>query len=159
MPISSDSKLLSFSWLKTNEPVTAQSWTQEASSKRVQKIQPSQDPNPPLYPRTGNGGEDITRKWGAFHISVRTHSESVKSLSRVWLFSTPSSVHRILPARILEWGAIPFSRGSSPPRDRTQVSSITGRFFTIWGTRETHSRCHSHSRYLQSDNWCPLTLI
>ena len=42
-----------------------------------------------------------------------------------------SSVHRILQARILEWVAIPFSRGSSQPRDRTQVSCIAGRFFTI----------------------------
>ena len=43
-----------------------------------------------------------------------------------------SSVHGILQARILEWVAIPFSRGSSWPRDWTLVSSITGRFFTVW---------------------------
>jgi len=42
-----------------------------------------------------------------------------------------SSVRGILQARILEWGAIPFSRGSSQPRDETQVSFIAGRFFTI----------------------------
>ena len=47
------------------------------------------------------------------------------------------SVHGILQARILEWIAIPFSRGSSQPRDQTQVSHITGRFFTIWA-REAH---------------------
>ena len=41
-----------------------------------------------------------------------------------------SSVHGILQARILEWVAIPFSRGSSQPRDRTQVSCIAGEFFT-----------------------------
>ena len=43
------------------------------------------------------------------------------------------SVHWILQARILEWVAIPFSRGSSPPRDQTSVScgsNIAGRFFT-----------------------------
>ena len=45
------------------------------------------------------------------------------------------SVHGILQARILEWVAIPFSKGSSPPRDQTQVSGIAGRFFTIWATR------------------------
>ena len=39
-------------------------------------------------------------------------------------------VHGILQARILEWVAFPFSRGSSQPKDRTQVSHITGRFFT-----------------------------
>ena len=47
-----------------------------------------------------------------------------------------SSVHGILQASILEWVAIPFSRGSSQPRDRTVVSCITGRFFTIRATWE-----------------------
>ena len=37
----------------------------------------------------------------------------------------------ILQARILEWVAIPSSRGSSQPRDRTQVSHIAGGFFTV----------------------------
>ena len=46
-----------------------------------------------------------------------------------------SSVHWILQT-ILEWVAIPFSRGSSQPRDRTSVSWIAGRFFTNWATRE-----------------------
>ena len=41
-----------------------------------------------------------------------------------------SSVHGILHVRILEWVAMPSSRGSSQPRDRTQVSLIAGRFFT-----------------------------
>ena len=54
------------------------------------------------------------------------------------LFGTPlaislpgSSVHRILQTRILEWVAIPFSRGSSCPRDRTMVSHRAGRFFAL----------------------------
>ena len=52
-------------------------------------------------------------------------------------YSLPdSSVHEILQARILEWVAISFSRGSSRPRDRTQVSFIVGRFFTVGTTRE-----------------------
>ena len=47
-------------------------------------------------------------------------------------YSPPvSSVHGILQARILEWVAIPFSRGSSRHRDQTQVSPIAGGFFTI----------------------------
>ena len=62
----------------------------------------------------------------------------------VWLFETPwtiasarenSSVRWILKARILEWVAIPFSRGSFQPKDQTWVSCIAGRFFTIWATR------------------------
>ena len=39
-------------------------------------------------------------------------------------------VHGIPQARILEWGAIPFSSASSQPRDRTQVSRTAGGFFT-----------------------------
>ena len=46
------------------------------------------------------------------------------------------SVHGILQARILEWVIVPFSKGSSQPRDQTQVSHIAGRLFTIWATRE-----------------------
>ena len=46
------------------------------------------------------------------------------------------TVHGILQARILEWVAFPFSKGSSQPRDQTQVSCIAGRFFTNWATRE-----------------------
>ena len=46
-----------------------------------------------------------------------------------------SSVHGILQARILEWVAISFSRGSSLPRDLTQVSLIAGRRFNLWATR------------------------
>ena len=47
-----------------------------------------------------------------------------------------SSVHGILQARILEWVAISFSRGSSQPRDQTQVSRTAGRRFNLWATRE-----------------------
>ena len=45
-------------------------------------------------------------------------------------------VHGILQARILEWVAFPLSRGSSQPRNQTQVSHIAGGFFTSWATRE-----------------------
>ena len=47
-----------------------------------------------------------------------------------------SSVHGILQARILEWVAMPSSRGTSQLRDWTQVSQIAGGFFTIWATKE-----------------------
>ena len=47
-----------------------------------------------------------------------------------------SSVHGILQARILQWEAIPFSRGSSWPRDQIHVSCNAGGFFTIWATWE-----------------------
>ena len=48
---------------------------------------------------------------------------------------TDYTVHGILQARILEWGAFPFSRGSSQHRDWTQVSGIAGGFFTCWATQ------------------------
>ena len=52
-----------------------------------------------------------------------------------------SSAHGLLQVRILDWvaaaaAAIPFSRGSSQPRDQTRVSPIAGTFFTIWVIRE-----------------------
>ena len=47
-----------------------------------------------------------------------------------------SSVHGIFQAIVLEWIAISFSRGSSQPRDRTRVSRIVDRRFTVWATRE-----------------------
>ena len=47
-----------------------------------------------------------------------------------------SSVHGIFQARVLEWGAISFSRGSSQPRNLTRVSRIAGRRYTVWEPSE-----------------------
>ena len=64
-------------------------------------------------------------------------SRSVVSYSLPPCGSLPGSpVHRIFQARILEWVAISFSRGSSQPRDRIWVSHIVGRRFTVWATRK-----------------------
>ena len=67
----------------------------------------------------------------------------LKLLSPVWLFATLWTVAQqaplsmgILQERILEWVAMSASRGSSQPKDWTQVSHTTGRFFTIWATRD-----------------------
>ena len=75
-----------------------------------------------------------------------------------------SSIHGIFQARILEWVAIAFSRGSSQPRDWTQVSCITGRFFTYWATREALNlgmACHfskmCYMWFLPQNHFC-LTL-
>ena len=78
-------------------------------------------------------------------------SVSVKSLSHVQLCdpmdcSLPGfSLHGILQARVLGWVAISFSRGSSQPRDRTQVSHIPGRCFNLWATREQAHEVRSGS--------------
>ena len=72
----------------------------------------------------------------------KVKEKKVKWLSRVRLCdpvdcSLPgSSLHGILQARVLEWVAIAFSRGSSQPRDRTRVSCIAGKRFKLWATRE-----------------------
>ena len=58
-----------------------------------------------------------------------------------------SSVRGILQARVLEWVAISFSRGSSQFRDRTWVSHIANRCFTIWATREALTSLKA------GDNW------
>jgi len=47
-----------------------------------------------------------------------------------------SSVHEISQEKIMEWVSIPFSKGSSWPRDWTQISHPVGRFFSLWVTRE-----------------------
>ena len=74
-------------------------------------------------------------------------------------FSLPgSSVHGIFQARISEWVAISFSRGSSWPRDQTWVSCIAGRCFTIWTTREAHNlkappdKQRIHTQYFQQQH-------
>ena len=57
-------------------------------------------------------------------------------------YSLPSSsIHGILQARTLEWAAMSSSRGSSRPRDQTQVFLIAGGFLTSWATRETQRWC------------------
>ena len=57
-----------------------------------------------------------------------------------------TSVHGILQARILEWVAIPFSKGFSQSRDWTQVSCTAGRFFTNWVIRKAPNRDYSQIR-------------
>ena len=59
------------------------------------------------------------------------------------------TIHGILQASILEWVAFPFSRGSSQPRDQTQVSRIAGEFFTIWATREAQEYWNGSLSLLQ----------
>ena len=64
------------------------------------------------------------------------------------------SVHGFLQARILEWVAISYSRGSSWPRDQTQVSCIAGRLLTAWVTRWNIRGLHPKSK-----KKCPLSQV
>ena len=82
-----------------------------------------------------------------------------------------SSVHGILQARTLEWTAIPFTRGSSRPRNQTQVSCIASRFFTACATAGDQCSPPCHLRQLQpwgclcvlsahySPSYCPKYII
>ena len=80
--------------------------------------------------RSPGGGNEMA-KWSEVTQSCPTLCDPVDC-------SPPGcSVHGILQARILEWVAISFCRGSSQPRDRSRkVSHIAGRCFTLWATRE-----------------------
>ena len=99
--------------------------------------------------------------WGIF-VLCKLHLLNKSSLKVKVAQSCPAlcdtmdyTVHGILQARILEWIAFPFSRGSSQPRDRPQVSCIAGRFFTSWATGEAQVFLAS---YLFSHLSAPSTL-
>ena len=84
----------------------------------------------------------MTRPWRVFRKEVKWSevAQSCPILCDPMDCSPPgSSIHGIFQARVLEWVAISFSRGSSWPRGWTQVSHIAGRCFTIWATREALS--------------------
>ena len=70
------------------------------------------------------------------------------------------TVHGILQARLLEWVAFPFSRGSSQPRERTQVSHVAAGFLTSWATREVQTLKGSLQNYIpqrltKGQKWSP----
>ena len=81
-----------------------------------------------------------------FLLCKQNDKRQVLLVSRVRLcdpmdYSRPgSSVHGMLQARILEWLAIPFSRGSSWPRDWAPGACIAGRFYTVWATEKLERR-------------------
>ena len=102
-----------------------------------------------------SGGSDPKRKvTGSSHRKHMLNHTGQTCPQVVWFFTTPwTVVHGILQARILEWVAFPFSRGSSHPRDRTQVSHIAGRFFISWATREAQE--HWSGWPIPSPGDCP----
>ena len=59
------------------------------------------------------------------------------------------SVHGILQTRLMEWVAFPFSRGSSQPWNRTQISCIAGKVFTSWATKEAQEYWSGSLSFLQ----------
>ena len=69
-----------------------------------------------------------------------------------------SPVHGILQARILEWIAIPFSRGTFQPSDQTLVFCITGRFFTVWATGKSPKKKKKYEALAPEQGHEPWTL-
>ena len=74
--------------------------------------------------------------WAIREAHSYTYENESRSVMPDSLWPLDYTGHGILQARTLEWAAFPFSRGSSQPRDWTQVSCIAGGFFTSWATRE-----------------------
>ena len=80
---------------------------------------------------------ELWRPWASTCMNVCEVAQSCPTLCDPIDCSLPHSfVHGIFQARVLERVAISFSMGSSQPRDRTWVSRIVGRRFTIWATRQ-----------------------
>ena len=74
-------------------------------------------------------------------VCIVTQMSNCPTLCNPVNYSPPgSSVHGIHQARILKWEVMPFSRGSSQPRDQTLVSCIAGRFSIIWTTKDALHR-------------------
>ena len=92
-------------------------------------------------------GKSLILFWYMTVLIAQSCSDSLQPRE---LCSPPgSSVHATLQARMLEWLAMAFSRGSSQPRDRrTRVFCMAGHFLTVWAPREAlwgrHSVAHSN---------------
>ena len=85
------------------------------------------------------GGKESEGPWLLLLLGACLVAQSCPTLCDPMDCNPPgSSVHGILQSRILEWVVISFCRGSSQPKDQTQVSCIAGGFFTSWVTREAH---------------------
>ena len=83
--------------------------------------------------------------WSTLMKKVKMSESHSVVFNSLW---PPWSVDGILQARILEWVAVLFSRGSSKPRAQTHESCVAGGFFTSWATRETQWKKQVIGQYL-----------
>ena len=146
-------------WATTNEPVLCCCCcvaSVVSDSVRPHRRQPTRLPRPWDSPSKNTGVGCHCLLWNLCSrgqelqllkpLSSRTRAvqhEEAKVAQLCLTFSDPmncslpgSSVHGILQARLLEWVAVPFSRRSSQPRNKTGVSCIAGEFFTSGAIRE-----------------------
>ena len=89
-----------------------------------------------IKPKITNIGKDVEKRESSYTVGEWPRSVVSDSCNLMDCSLQRSSVHGIFQARVLEWVAISFSRGSSQPRDWTRVFLTVGRRFTIWATRE-----------------------
>ena len=107
-------------------------------------------------PRCLSPGEWLDKLWSIYTME---YCCLVAKLLSVWLFCDPmdcslpgSSVHETFQARILEWVAILFSRGSSQTRDWTHTPSIGRQILEHWATKGTHQRILVTNKKEQTTN-------
>ena len=137
-------------------PTSTESWKKQESSRKTSISALLTMPKPLTVWITINYGNfwerwEYQTTWPASwetYMQVRKQQLDLDSLQPVDCSPPSSSIHGILQARILEWVAISFSRGSSWPRDRTWVSHIGGRCFNLWAMhglicREHHVKCQA----------------
>ena len=96
--------------------------------------------NWPLYTWNGTTSSQIRVTQIYNEVKPKVSQSHPKGLSSPWGS----------PGRILEWAAFPFSRGSSQPRDQTQVSGTVGGFFTSWATREAPIMKYHHANTIMN---------
>ena len=97
---------------------------------------PGYHPNPGIKSRSPALQADSLSSGEAGEVKWSEVAQSCPTLCDPMDCSLPGSIHEIFQARILEWVAISFSRGSSRSREWTWVSRISGRRFTVWATRD-----------------------
>ena len=108
-------------------------WIQRANYKVILGFSTVQSPNPHIIQRSAVFGIKETRVTSSNRrLTMISKRVKVKVIQSCLTLCDPMdyTVRGILQARILEWVAFPFSRGSSQPGDRTQLSHIAGSFFT-----------------------------
>ena len=121
-------------------------------------------PTPVFLPGEPHGQRSLVgySPWGRKELDMKVKSESEGAQSCLTLCDPMDctlsgfSVHGIFQARVLEKIVISFSRGSSRPRNRTRVSRVAGRRFTVWATREawaTNTFCLLWAKILRKCNF------
>ena len=106
---------------------------------RLGSMTPGRPEEPQQVSRELEERQGVVRSHPIYDSMVRLVPAVVSNSVTPWTAARQAPLSMgMLQARILEWVAMPSSRGSSRPRDQTQVSHIAGGLFTVWVTREGH---------------------